>query len=122
MAGIADVGLIVSKEQFQERIEMCQTQMDKLMDVIEKYGNAKKSLDQFIQNGDVTYELMLERIDENIKAAKKSHAALQQTKLSLQETVSKMETMGAEAQQTVQDAIGAVGSTVNAMLKIDDVL
>lgn len=122
MAGIADVGLIVSKEQFQERIDMCQTQMDRLMDVIEKYGNAKKSLDQFIQNGDVTYELMLERIDENIKAARKSHAALQQTKLSLQETVSKMETMGAEAQQTVQDAIGAVGSTINAMLKIDDVL
>ena len=122
MAGITDVGLIVSKEQFQERIDMCQTQMDKLMDVIEKYGNAKKSLDQFIQNGDVTYELMLERIDENIKAAKKSHAALQQTKLSLQETVSKMETMGTEAQQTVQDAIGAVGSTVNTILKIDDVL
>lgn len=122
MAGIQDVGLIVSKEQFLERIQMCQTQMDKLMDVINKYNNAKKNLDQFIQGGDVTYELMLERIDENVKAAKKSYAALQQTKLSLEDTVSKMETMGEEAKQTVQDAIGAVGSTVNAALKIEDVL
>ena len=122
MAGIADVGLIVSKEQFQDRINACQTQMDQLMAVIEKYNNAKKSLDQFIQSGDVVYELMLERIDENVKAAKKSYAALQQTKLSLEDTVSKMDTMGTEAKQTVQDAIGAVGSTINTVLKIEDVL
>lgn len=122
MAGIADVGLIVSKEEFQDRINACETQMGRLMDVIEKYNNAKKSLDQFIQSGDITYELMLERIDENVRAAKKSYAGLQQTKLALEETVSKMETMGSEAQQTVQDAIGAVGSAVNAVLKIDDVL
>lgn len=122
MAGIADVGLIVSKEDFQNRIDVCVVRMDKLMDVIDRYDNAKKSLDQFIQSGDITYELMLERIDENVKAAKKSYAALQQTKLSLEETVSKMDTMGNEAKQTVQDAIGAVGSTVNAVLKIDDVL
>lgn len=122
MAGIADVGLIVSKEQFQERIQSCQNQMDKLMDVINKYNNAKRSLDQFIQNGDITYELMLERIDENVRAAKKSYAALQKTKLSLEDTVSKMETMGAEAQQTLQDGIGALGSVINTALKIEDVL
>ncbi len=122
MAGIQDVGLIVSKEEFQNRISTCETQMARLMDVIERYNNAKRSLDQFIQNGDVTYELMLERIDENVRAARKSYAALQKTKLSLEDTVSKMEDMGSQAQQTVQDAIGAVGSVINAALKIDDVL
>lgn len=122
MAGIADVGLIVSKEEFQARIDVCNHQMAKLMDVIDRYNSAKKSLDNFIQSNDVTYDLMLERIDENVKAAKKSYAALQQTKLSLEDTVNKMDTMGSEAQQTVQDAIGAVGSAVNAALKIEDVL
>lgn len=122
MAGIQEVGLIVSKDQFLARIDVCTQQMAKLMDVIERYNNAKRNLDQFIQGTDITYQLMLERIDENVKAAKKSYAALQQTKLSLEETVNQMETMGSEAQQTVQDAIGAVGSVVNAALKIEDVL
>ena len=88
----------------------------------EKYNNAKRNLDQFIQSTDVTYDLMLERIEENVKAAKKSYAALKQTKLSLLDTVSKMEDMGNQAKQTVQSAIGAVGSAVNAALKIEDVL
>lgn len=122
MAGIQDVGLIVSKEDFVQRIGMCGQQMDRLMDVINRYNQAKTSLNQFIQEGDVTYLLMLERIDENVKAAKKSYNALQKTKLSLEETVSKMEDMGEKAQQTVQDAIGAVGSAVNAALQISDVL
>lgn len=122
MAGIQEVGLIVSKDQFLARIDVCAQQMAKLMDVIERYNNAKRNLDQFIQGTDITYQLMLERIDENVKAAKKSYAALQQTKLSLEETVNQMETMGSNAQQTVQDAIGAVGSVVNAALKIEDVL
>lgn len=122
MAGIQEVGLIVSKDQFLARIDACEEQMGKLIDVIERYDNAKRNLDQFIQGTDITYQLMLERIDENVKAAKKSYAALKQTKLSLQDTVSKMEDMGNQAQQTVQSAIGAVGSTVNAALKIEDVL
>ena len=122
MAGIQEVGLIVSKEQFQDRINQCQSQMDRLMDVIEKYNNAKKSLDQFIQSGDISYELMLERIDEHVRAARKSYAALQTTKVSLEDTVSKMENMGTEVKETVQSAIGAVGSTINAALKIEDVL
>jgi len=122
MAGIQDVGLIVSKDEFLTRIDTCETQMGNLMDVIERYNNAKRNLDQFIQGTDITYQLMLDRIDENVKAAKKSYAALKQTKLSLEETVNQMETMGSNAQQTVQDAIGAVGSVVNAALKIEDVL
>lgn len=122
MAGIQEVGLIVSKEQFQDRINQCQSQMDRLMDVIEKYNNAKKSLDQFIQSGDLSYELMLERIDENVRAARKSYAALQTTKVSLEDTVSKMDNMGTEVKETVQSAIGAVGSAINTALKIEDVL
>ena len=122
MAGIQEVGLVVSKDQFLARIDVCEEQMAKLMDVIDKYNNAKRNLDQFIQGTDISYQLMLERIDENVKAAKKSYAALKQTKLSLQDTVSKMEDMGNQAQQTLQSAIGAVGSTVNAALKIEDVL
>ena len=104
------------------RIQTCEEKMAKLMDVIEQYNRAKENLDQFIQSGDVVYDLMLERIDQNVKAARKSYAALRKTKLSLEETVSNMESMGSEAQQTVQDAIGAVGSVINAALKIEDVL
>lgn len=122
MAGIADVGLKVNKEDFLVRIQTCEEKMAKLMDVIEQYNRAKENLDQFIQSGDVVYDLMLERIDQNVKAARKSYAALRKTKLSLEETVSNMESMGSEAQQTVQDAIGAVGSVINAALKIEDVL
>ena len=122
MAGIAEVGLIVSKQEFLDRIATCETQMGKLMDVIEKYNNAKKSLDQFIQSGDITYELMLERIDENVRAARKSYNALKETKVSLEETVAKMEGMATEVKETVVAGIGAVGSTINMALKIDDVL
>ena len=122
MAGIADVGLRVSKQDFLDRIQICGEKMDALMDVIERYNVAKGNLDQFIQSDDITYTLMIERIDEHVRAAKKSHAALQQTKLSLEETVSNMETMGNEAKETLESAVGAIGSTINAALQIEDVL
>ena len=120
--GITDVGLKVSKQDFLDRIAVCDQKMGKLMDVIERYNRAKSSLSQFIQESDITFQLMLDRIEENVKAAKKSYNALQATKVSLEEVVSKMETMGNEAQNTLQDAIGAVGSVVNSALQISDVL
>lgn len=120
--GLADVGLRVSKEDFLQRINICEEKMGKLIDVIDRYGQAKTNLDQFIQSDDIVYTLMLERIDENVKAAKKSYNALKATKLSLEETVNNMETMGSEAQSLLQDAIQATGSVVNAALQIEDVL
>ena len=122
MAGIADVGLRVSKEDFLQRIATCEEKMGKLMDVVESYNRAKENLDQFIQSDDIVYTLMLERIDENIKGAKKSYNALKKTKLSLEEVVNNMETMGAEAKETLQAAVGAAGSAINAALQIEDVL
>ena len=116
------LNLKVSKSDFESRIAVIETKMNALQDVITRYNTAKSNLDQFIEGGDSNYEAMIERIDVNIKAAKKSKAALNEIRLSLQETVNQMEDMSNKAKQTIVDATQAAGSVINTALKIDDVL
>ena len=117
-----DLSLRVSKEDFEARIATVQLKMDALRDVINRYQDAKRNLDQFLEGNDSNYDAMIERIDVNIKAAGKSYAALQQTKVSLEETVSQMAGMSSQVSSTLDAAIEAAGSTVNAALHIQEIL
>lgn len=119
---IGSLNLKVSKRDFEERINIVDIRISALLDVIDRYNNAKSNLDQFIENGDSNYEDMVARIDENIKAAKKAHAALTETKNELQATVDKMENMGAEIGETIKDAAEAAKSTIEAAIKVDAIL
>lgn len=117
-----DLNLRVSKDDFQRCIDTAGDKMAALMDVIERYNDAKRNLNQFIEEDDVNYQAMIERIDVNIRAARKSYNALKLEQQTLQETVNKMESMGSKVRQTLEDATGAAGSVINAALKVDDVL
>lgn len=116
------MNLKVSKEDFERRINLVQTNMDALNDVIQRYNDAKKNLDQFIENGDSNYEAMVERIEVNITAAKKSYNALKVTKNSLMETVEQMDIMSGNVKETITSAVEATKSTVNAAIKIAEIL
>ena len=65
---------------------------------------------------------MIQRIDVNIKAAKKAYAALSETKASLQETVSLMEGMSNEVKETITAAVDATSSAVEAAIKVSELL
>lgn len=119
---LGSLNLKVSKSDFEERINVVEGRMAQLMDVIERYNRAKQNLDQFIESGDDNYEAMLQRIDVNITAAKKSHAALAETKASLQETVNLMEGMSKEVKETITAGVEAATSTINAAIKVADLL
>ena len=66
------LNLLVGKKDFLDRINKIETTMTKLNDVITRYGDAKKNLDQFMGDTDDNYEAMIARIDANVKAAKKA--------------------------------------------------
>lgn len=119
---LGSLNLKVSKSDFEQRIAVIEGRMTQLMDVVERYNQAKANLDQFIESGDTNYEAMVERIDANILAAKKSHAALYETKASLQETVDLMEGMSNEVKETITSAVDATVSTVNAAIKVSGLL
>ena len=119
---LGSLNLKVSKEDFEARISIIEVRMEQLVDVIERYGRAKENLDQFIESADSNYDAMIARIDENIKAAKKAHAALNETKLSLQDTVDKMQNMGNEIKETITAGTDAAASTISAAIKIDSIL
>lgn len=119
---LGSLNLKVSKKDFEDRILVVEGRMSQLMDVIERYGRAKENLDQFIESGDSNYEAMIERIDVNILAAKKSYAALAETKASLQETVTLMEGMSSEVKETITAAVDATKSTVEAAIKVSALL
>lgn len=119
---VLDLDLRVSVEDFQRCIDNADLRMNTLMDVIERYNDAKRNLDQFIGDGDSNYQAMLLRIDENIRGCRKSYAALKKQKELLQDTLNKMEGMGGKVKETIESAIQATGSVINAALKIDDVL
>lgn len=119
---LGSLNLKVSKSDFQQRINIVEGRMAQLVDVIERYGRAKDNLDQFIENGDSNYDAMIERINVNILAAKKSYAALAETKASLQETVNLMEGMSSEVKETITSATEAASSTISAAIKIAELL
>ena len=116
------LNLKVSKGDFENRIQIIEVRMAVLEDVINRYGTAKQNLDQFIESGDSNYEAMCQRIDANVTAAKKAHAALNETKLELQATVDKMEGMSDKVKGTIVEAVDATLSTVEAAIKIDSIL
>lgn len=119
---LGSLNLRVSKEDFERRIELVDQRMNVLLDVIERYARAKENLDQFMDSDDTNVESMIQRIDENVKAAKKAHAALNETKLSLQETVNQMEGMSSEVKETLEAGIEATKSTVEAAITINSIL
>lgn len=119
---LGSLNLKVSKSDFEQRISVVEGRMAQLQDVVERYNNAKANLDQFIEGGDSNYEAMIERIDVNIAAAKKSYAALAETKASLQETVDLMAGMSSEVKETISSAAEATKSTVNAAIKVAELL
>ncbi len=119
---LGSLNVRVSKADFEARIGVVEQKISMLLDVINRYGRAKENLDQFIESNDSNYDAMVNRIDENIKAAKRAHASLVETKNSLQETVNKMNVFGSEVKETITTAVDATKSTVEAVLKIDAIL
>ena len=105
---LGSLNLKVSKSDFEQRISVVEGRMAQLQDVVERYNS--------------NYEAMIERIDVNIAAAKKSYAALAETKASLQETVDLMAGMSSEVKETISSAVEATKSTVNAAIKVAELL
>lgn len=119
---LGQLNLRVSRNDFEVRINIIETRMASLMDVINRYENAKTNLDQFIESTDNNYESMVQQINEYIRTAKKAHAALNETKYQLQETVNKMANMGNEIKETITSATEATKSAIEAAIKIDAIL
>ena len=119
---LGSLNVKVSKEDFEQRINIVDLRMQQLTDVVERYNQAKANLDQFIEGGDSNYEAMVERIDVNVTAAKKAYAALAETKASLQETVNLMDNMGNEIKETIVSGTEAAASVVEAAIKVSGLL
>lgn len=116
------LNLKVSKADFVQRIELVDNKMKALDDVIQRYGEARKNLDQFVEQGDSTYEAWLDRIDANVDACKRAKASLQETKLSLEKTVEQMEGMSSQLKETISAGAEAASSVVKTTIKVASVL
>lgn len=116
------LNLKVSKADFENALEKVVTKISNLDGVISSYNEAKANLDQFVQEGDSSYEAWIARIDENIKAAGKAKAALMETKASLEKTVEQMTDVTSQVSQVVVSATEAAKSTVEAAIKVAPLL
>lgn len=114
--------LFVSKEDFLSRIDELESKMQALYDVVQRYENAKKNLDQFIVDGDTNYNNMIENINEHINAAKKSYSALNEMKENLKKTVDQMDSMSGKVAETITSATEAAKSTIEAAFKVNSIL
>lgn len=119
---LGKLNLRVKKQDFVDRIEMCNAKMDVLSDVIEKYRQAKVNLDQFVQGEDDSYQRWVERIDAHIDAAGRAKASLAEAKKALEETVNQMDDFGSEVEKTVSDSVEALKSTAQAAINIAPLL
>ena len=116
------LNLFVGKDQFTERIDKVALKMKALEDVIERYGQAKSNLNQFVEEGDSNYQAWVDRIDANIKAAKKAWTSLQEVKVSMESTVNQMEGMTSQIRTTIEHGTEAAISTVEAAIKVAPLL
>ena len=119
---IGSLNLRVSKEDFVNRINTISSKMQILQDVINRYGEAKRNLNQFVEEGDSTYESWIERIDTNILNCKKAWSSLQESKQTLEKTVEQMEGMSGQLRQTVADATEAAKNVITTTLKVESML
>ena len=118
----AKLSLKVAKKDFEHCITQLDIKMSMLDSVIDRYNNAKKSLENFIDSTDSNYENMLRQIEEYVKNAKRAYTALKETKAELQSTVDKMENIGVEIKQTIDDATEAAKSALEAAIKVNSIL
>lgn len=116
------LNLKVSKSDFERRLSTIEVRMASLMDVINRYNTAKSNLDQFIENGDDNYQEMIKNIDQNVNAAKKAYAALNELKLEINKTVTQLDEMSGRVKETITSATEATKSTVEAAIKVAAIL
>lgn len=119
---LGSLDLRVSKSDFETRIGIAEASMASLEDVITRYGEAKDNLNQFIEESDDNYQAMIDRIDVNIKNAKKAYAALDETRKELLNTINQMEGMSEKVKDTITSATEAVSSVVEAGFKVEALL
>ena len=119
---MALVSLKVSKEDFQRNVDKLVEKIAKLDDIIQRYGQAKNNLTQFVEEGDSSYQSWCERIDVNVNACRASKVALEEQKAVLEKTIEEMEGMGGQLKSTLESAKDAAVSTVKAAIKVEGIL
>ena len=119
---LGSLNLRVSKDDFVKRIDIVNTKMQNLQDVISRYDEAKRNLDQFVEEGDSTSQSWIERINANIDNCKKAWTALQESKQSLEKTVEQMEGMTSQLKETITSATEATVNVVKTTLKVESML
>ena len=119
---LGSLNLHVTKQDFLDRVDAVDQKMKRLKTIIERYEDAKRNLDQFVEEGDSTYEAWIERIDVNVNNCMRAYSSLVETKRSLQSTVDQMEGMYSQMDHTVRDAAEAAKSVVETTLQVTSLL
>lgn len=116
------LNLRVGKSDFENKIATVDEKMAKLESVIERYGDAKKNLSQFVQEGDSNYYAWCDRIDTNVDACKRAYASLKETRAMLQKTVDQMEGVSSQIKSTIESGTDAAKNVIGAAIKINKIL
>lgn len=119
---IGSLNLRVSQKDFEQRIQVVELRMQVLSDVVSRYESAKKNLDQFIEGDDSNFEAMCDNIDQYIQNAKRAHAALNETKATLLQTVQQMDGMSNQVKEVIGSATEAAKSTLEAAIQVNSIL
>ena len=119
---LGSLNLRVSQKDFEERITLIELRMNVLMDVVRRYEDAKRNMDQFMESDDSNFEAMCANIDQYIANAKRAHASLNETKLQLMQTVEQMGGMSNQVKEVVTSATEAAKGTLEAAIKVNSIL
>lgn len=112
------LNLKVSKADFERKIQEASDRIVDLENIIERYGEAKKNLTQFVESNDSTYASWCERIELNITNCRKAKVALQESKATLEETVKQMDEMSGQMKEMVDSASEAARQVINTAIDV----
>ena len=119
---LGSLNLRVSKSDFEQRIGIIEIRMQVLADVVGRYEDAKKNMNQFMDSDDSNYEAMCDNIDQYIANAKRAHGSLNETKMELIKTVEQMDGMSGQVKEVITSATEAAKSTLEAAIQVNTIL
>ncbi len=122
MANSGDISFKGSVSDFQGCLDKIDIKIGEIENVIQAYDRHRKNLDQVIDEGDSSYQLWLNDINEHVTAAQKTKAELTEVRAMIQTTVDQMTDYGNQVATTVGEAAETLKNTVEAAITIAPLL
>lgn len=117
-----EVRLVVSRESYQNQIELLQGYLNRLDNTISQYQQKETELDSFMTGDDDNYQKMRESVEQNIRTVQKAREMCDASIQMMRQTLQEMESFGENVGRTLDSAFDAAKSGITTAFDVMNTL